>query len=292
MCSHCFCSYWRNAAETLFWFQLNLCWRLKKDDILCSKETQRLQKWTCTISPSSEHIVKWLGPLNSSSSSAFCLLSCGSIRTAGRRSPEPEFPAQTLLWRQHRPVPTAPAAHDEGTSPPSPQVSLWLSASPVYWMEKDQPDKNQLNLPLGILTYSHNVDSIKLSNSPKAQTLSGMLYFIGTSLQVPWAFVTQHTHVQKLTPPPPCPTQWSAHWLPTECENTAEWGQRALSAFLIPKHNLGVFKTSKMTEYFHFRHRGDVLWIQTWFLFACPGDPCRFVLISRWLSFQSKSNSS
>lgn len=124
----------------------------KKSPILCSKE---IQKWKSVHFLFYLNTLKWLCPLNSSAFSLSSrLLSCSSIHTAEQRWPERELPGQTLQWRQYHPVPTAPDAYDEGTTPPSPQVTLWVSAGLVHCIENDQPDENQVNLPWYLPTHT------------------------------------------------------------------------------------------------------------------------------------------
>lgn len=124
----------------------------KKSPILCSKE---IQKWKSVHFLFYLNTLKWLCPLNSSAFSLSSrLLSCSSIHTAEQRWPERELPGQTLQWRQCHPVPTAPDAYDEGTTPPSPQVTLWVSAGLVHCIENDQPDENQVNLPWYLPTHT------------------------------------------------------------------------------------------------------------------------------------------
>lgn len=94
---------------------------------------------------------------SSASSSGSVFLGRSSIHTAERRRPETEFPAQTLLWPQGRPAPTAHVAAGTGTIPPSPQVTLRASAALVHCTGRDQPDKSSNGERMRMLNWWDNV---------------------------------------------------------------------------------------------------------------------------------------
>ena len=174
--------------------------------------------------------LKSLHFVNSSAVSSFASLhvGCSSIRTARRRAPGRAFPARTLPWPQSRLAPMAPAGDDPGTSPPSPQVTLWVSHAQGRCTGSVKADKNltwditdDITLPLQYFIKYMQADNDQISEDV-TKLLVNFVCFLFRKLHTLQAFVADHIPIQNS--PHHCHVllddSLTAQWLPTDCECT------------------------------------------------------------------------